>query len=171
MKIVLVVANNGFRDPEAEIPEQIIEEKGGEIVVSALETGQAIGDEGTIYNVDQVVAEIKPDNFEAVVFVGGPGMVGLVEDPEMIELAKNFYSKGKLTTAICVAPAILAYAHLISGKKVTAWDGVEEKMIAVGANFTGDKVSQDGLLITGSGPDAAKEFGETIVRALLSGKY
>jgi protease I len=36
----------------------------------------------------------------------------------------------------------------------------------MGADYTGESVTQDGRIITANGPEAAREFGKTIVNNL-----
>jgi protease I len=81
-------------------------------------------------------------------------------------LARDFYDSGKIVAAICLAPAILAKAGLLSGVKATCTPDEEENLVAGGAEYTGAPVEVDGKIVTGSGPDAARRFGEKIVELL-----
>ena len=65
--------------------------------------------------------------------------------------------------AICIAPAILTNAGILKNKSVTGWSGIENDLKVAGANFTGGKVETDNNVITASGPDATKDFGQAIV--------
>ena len=65
--------------------------------------------------------------------------------------------------AICIAPTILAAAGVLEGIKATVWnrDNAESAFLELhGAIFTNESVTQDGLIITGNGPEAAEEFGK-----------
>jgi protease I len=112
------------------------------------------------------VSEVIVEDFDAVVFIGGPGMVEILGDESLQILAKKFYEAERLTTAICAASAILARAGVLRGKQATSWSGVEEDLKSGGAIYTGRTVTVDGKIITGNGPEAAREFGEKIVDAL-----
>ena len=166
--IAMVVANDGFRDPEAFKPKKVLENVGAKVSVVALEGGAAKGDEDGFLPVDYTVSQADINDFDAVAFIGGPGMAVLVKNQELVDLAKNFFEAGKLTCAICVAPAILAQADLIKGKKVSSWQGVEKEIEEAGGIYEGNRVSKDGLLITAGGPPVAKEFGEAIAKSLSS---
>ena len=165
-KVLMVIPPKDFRDSEYNEPRQVIENSGAEIKVGSIQSGIAIGAEGTKVQIDLTVSEVNVEDFDAVVFVGGPGMAQIIDDESLQVLAKKFYDTGKLTAAICVAPAILAKAGILSGKQVTAWAGVKEDLESAGANFTGESVTVDGNVITGNGPATAKEFGEKIVEEL-----
>lgn len=165
-KVLMVIPPKDFRDVEYIEPRQAIENSGAEVKVASIQGGIAIGAEGAEARIDLTVSEVEVENFDAVVFVGGSGMAQIINDESLQVLAKKFYNAGKSTAAICVAPAILAKAGILSGKKATAWPGVKADLERAGAVYTGDSVTVDDKIITGSGPAAAKEFGGKIVENL-----
>ena len=70
--------------------------------------------------------------------------------------------KGKVVSAICLAPVILANAGVLKGRKATV-SGQEAKAIeAKGAVYTQPGVTVDGNIVTGNAPKSSKLFGETI---------
>lgn len=165
-KIAMVVANDGFRDPEAFEPKEVLEKAGAEVKIIALEGGAAQGDEGGFLPVDETIDQADPKEYDAVAFIGGPGMAAIVDNQELIDFAKNFNEAGKVTTAICVAPKILANAGVLSSRTATSWEGVMEDLANAGAEVLEQDVVVDGKVITACGPKAAREFGEAIVKAL-----
>ena len=165
-KVLMVIPPKDFRDAEYTEPRNAIENSGAEVKVASIQGGTSVGAEGTMVQIDLTVSEVSVEDFDAVVFVGGPGMAQIVDDESLQILAKKFYDADKLTTAICVAPVILAKTGILSGKQVTAWAGVKNDLENSGAVYTGEPVTVDGKIITGSGPVAAKEFGEKIVEKL-----
>jgi protease I len=80
-------------------------------------------------------------------------------------LAKEFNKDGKVVSAICIAPSILANAGILNGKKATSFPSQRNNINAVGT-YTGTPVEVDGKIITGNGPQAAKDFGKKIAEAL-----
>ncbi len=118
--------------------------------------------------IDLLITEVKAENFDAVIFVGGQGMVPLVRDERLTSLARQFYNAGKITTAICIAPMVLANAGLLKNKKATVWQGAQSDFVKCGAIYTGNNVEIDGKIITANGPGAAGKFGE-IIRELIFG--
>lgn len=162
----MVVAPKDFRDEEYLEPRQVLEKEGIEVKVSSLNLGEAKGAGGTIALIDLTSDDARAEDFDAVLFIGGPGMVNLVSDARLTNLAKAFFEAGKITAAICVAPAILAKAGILTGKKAAAWSGVKSDLTGGGAIYSGESVTVDGQIITASGPTAAKEFGEKILEKL-----
>jgi protease I len=165
-KILMVVSPIDFRDKEYFEPRAIFEKAGMEVKTASIQSGTAKGADGGEVKIDLTVSDVNISDFDAVVFVGGPGMAQIVADDSLQALAKKFYNAGKLTTAICVAPSILARAGILDGKKATSFDSVKEDLKNGKADYTGNKVEIDGKIITANGPEAAEEFGEKIVEAL-----
>lgn len=162
----MVVANDGFRDPEAFEPKQVLENAGAQVKIIAPEGGAARGDEGGFLPVDETIGQANADDYDAVAFIGGPGMARMVDNEELSDFAKKFFDAGKVTTAICVAPKILANAGILSGRAATSWEGAMEDLSNSGAEVLEEDVVVDGKIITACGPKAAKAFGEAIVEAL-----
>ncbi len=77
-------------------------------------------------------------------------------------LATRAANGSGLLSAICIAPSILAHAGLLSGVRATAFPSQEADLTAHGAVWTGASVEVDGRIVTGNGPEAAIEFGQTI---------
>lgn len=163
--VVMILAPEGFQDQEYGDPRAVLEAAGHK-VRTASTAREAVGKFGLHVAVDLLLDEVKPEEFDAIVFVGGPGTPVYFEDASAHQLAHAFYDQGKLTTAICAAPGILAHAGLLKGKKATSWPGVTELIQSKGGQPTDQPVEEDGLLITADGPSSAKAFGERIAARL-----
>ncbi len=165
-RLLFVVAPKGFRDEEYFVPKQILEGKGYEIDTASLRRGAVMGAGGGETQANVLVSEVKPEDYAGVVFVGGPGMVDLVNEPAFVDLAKRFYEANKLVAAICVAPGILANAGLLKSVSATCWEGVADLLATKGVVLKPKSVVWAGRIVTASGPLASQEFGETIAQAL-----
>jgi len=120
---------------------------------------------GKIVTPDKNFYDVDEKDFDAIIFVGGSGTTAYFNHKRALELAKEFSDSGKLIAAICIAPTILVNAHILNGKKATAYPSERNNINAVGT-YTGSDVEIDGKIITSSGPQAAVEFGKRIVEAL-----
>jgi len=167
-KIALIIPPKNFRDAEYFKSKKIIEQAGIKTVTASKIVAKISGADGETASANCSVSDIRPTEYDGVVFVGGPGASEIVNDSEYVNLAKAFFDAGKLVAAICIAPAIFADAQIIKGKKVTAWDGIKNNLKVAGANFTGEKVEVDGNIVTGSGPEAAEDFGKAIADYILN---
>jgi len=167
-KVLMIVAPENFRDEEFFQPKEILQQGGVQITVASKGVSEAKGMFGRTTQVDKDITQVSVDNYEAIIFVGGTGSSIYFEDSLALNLAKKFYDSGKLVGAICIAPSILANAGILQGKRATAFSSEAENLRAKGAQYTGENVTVDGKIITASGPQAAKQFGEEILKKLSS---
>ncbi len=164
--ILMVVSPIDFRDEEYFEPKAVLESAGIQVLTASIQGQTAKSTAGQEINLDLTVSDADAARFDGVVFVGGTGMSQITGDESLQVLAQKFNSAGKLTAAICVAPEILAKGGLLAGKNATCWEGAKAELEKGGAVCQGNSVVADGNIITGSGPEAAKEFGEKIVEFL-----
>jgi protease I len=167
-KLLVVIAPKDFRDIEYTAPVKIFKEFGIDYKTTSIQQGDAYGVEGTLIKVDLPISDVNIDEYDGVVFIGGPGMAEIINDESQQILAEKFYKAGKLTSAICVAPAILAKAGILKGKKATAFSSVKTDIEAGGAVWQDEFTVIDGSIITANGPEAAEMFGEAIAKALAN---
>lgn len=165
-KILMVIAQEGFRDEEYLIPRIIFEDEGFDVKVASLKKGEAIGKFGKRVSVDLSLEEVNPQQYQAIIFVGGPGTISLLNNQMAHLIAKRAFELGLLIGAICMAPSILANAGILNNKKATAFISEKENLQEKGAIFTGNDVEIDSNIITANGPLAAEVFAQTIVKKL-----
>ncbi len=170
-KILMVVSFDDFRDEEYFIPKEIFEQAGFEVETTSLQKGIAKGILGGEAVVDLIVEDVQVIKYEAVVFCGGSGMAEKLDNEMFQNLAKNFNKENKLITAICVAPALLAKAGILKDKEATVWSSALNKdyieiLKEKGVIYKDESVVISGQVVTANGPEAAKKFGETIIRLL-----
>ena len=164
--VLMIVAPIGFRDEECLEPKEVFEGAGVDVTIASKGTKIAKGKLGAELEVQKDISEVKTADYDAIVFVGGPGTTIYFNDPAALKIAKEAYAAGKITAAICIAPSILANAGLLRGKKATSFPSEETNLKMKGAIYTGKNVEQDGKIITANGPGAAKEFGKLILKNL-----
>jgi protease I len=167
-KAVMIIAERNFRDEELLEPRRILEEKGIEVTVASTSLNVAKGMLGAKVKPDILVKEIKVDDYDAIIFVGGQGASQYWNDSLAHNIVKEAVEKDKILCAICIAPVTLANAGVLAGKKATVWSSERGKLEAKGVIYTGKPVQVEGKIITAEGPQAAKEFGRAIVKALSS---
>jgi protease I len=164
-KVLSVIAPQGYQGVEYLHSKEAIE-KAGHKVVTASTTKKAMAKDGTSVKVDVLLKNVELDGFEAILFVGGPGVYDYFEDKTALGLAKQFHKAGKIVSAICAAPTILANAGLLKGVKATCFPSQASGLKERGAQYIDRPVVRDGLIITADGPAAAGVFGEAITEAL-----
>lgn len=165
-EVLMVIAPKNFRDEELFDTKEVLESKGIRVIIASKGVSEAKGVLGKNANVDMDIADVKASDYNAVVFVGGPGANVYFDDETALSIAKDSYEQGKVIGAICIAPSILANAGILDGKKATSFSSEKANLESNGAIYTGNSVTVDGNIITADGPRAAKEFGEEIANAL-----
>jgi protease I len=164
--ILMIIAPDGFRDEEYFEPKKIFEAAGAQVTTASKGVSEAKGKLGATAKVDVDIASIDATEYDAVVFVGGPGTTVYFDDPSAHKIAKDAYSAGKVTAAICIAPSILANAGVLEDHEATAFSSEKDNVDAKSKGYTGDDVTVDGKVVTGNGPGAATEFGQEIMKLL-----
>lgn len=169
MKALFILAQEGYQDIEYSVPKTVLEKAGIEVVTASKKIGACRGKLGGTAEATVSIDEIDVSDYDAVIFIGGPGAVKYQQDVQAQLTAQEAVNWGKVLGAICIAPTILAYADVLEGKRATVWngDGQQQKVITkAGAIYTGETVTVDGKLVTANGPPAAEEFGRKIVELL-----
>lgn len=165
-RVLMVIAQDVFRDEEYAQPKQILESRGAEVSTASVHAGNCRGKLGTSAHAGLGIAEARAEDYEAVVFVGGGGAQCFFDDPVAHRLARDAFEAGKVVGAICIAPSVLARAGLLEGVRATAFPSQEADLRAHGAIWTGIPVETDGRIVTASGPEAAAAFGEALALTL-----
>ena len=102
---------------------------------------------------------------DVMIFPGGmPGSANLAAFGKLMDIMKDHYAQGGTVAAICAAPSVvLSLLPDLNGKKMTCYDGFEETLVNMGAEYVKEGVVCDGNMITGRGPGWAVEFGLAIL--------
>ncbi len=165
-KVVMVIASQNFRDEELLKPKEILEQAGIKVTIASSTVNMAKGMLGAQVKPEILTKDINVSNFDAVIFVGGVGAKEYFHHPVAQKIAQDAYKQGKLVGAICIAPRILSEAGILNGKKATVYSSEAGVLRANGAIYTGKDVEVDGKIVTASGPHAAEQFGNTLVKLL-----
>ncbi|KKQ68659.1 MAG: hypothetical protein A3F95_02070 [Candidatus Nealsonbacteria bacterium RIFCSPLOWO2_12_FULL_39_31] len=169
--VAMVIAFRDFRDEEYFIPKRTLEEADAKIETFSDSLGQAMGMSGGEAEVDGLIENLNSKNYDAVLFIGGSGADDYIDNPACHKIVRETIEAGKTVGAICIAPAILAKARVLSGKKATVWSSALDKSMVkllkdCGAVYRSDPVIADRNIVTASGPDFAEEFALKIIEVI-----
>lgn len=166
-KVLLIIAPENFRDEELLHTKEELERAGMATKVASSKKGEVRGMLGAKVIPDITLEQVKVDEYDGIVFVGGSGSAVYFEDKKAISIAREAFKKGKTVGAICIAPVILANAGVLKDKRATVFPGdYVQKIVDGGAIYQEKPVVVDGKVITANGPGAAREFGRTLAKAL-----
>ncbi|MCW7074773.1 MAG: DJ-1/PfpI/YhbO family deglycase/protease [Candidatus Methanospirare jalkutatii] len=171
-KILMVIAQQDFRDEELFEPKAVFEGAGASVFVAAPRKETATGMLGGKVQPDFAISGVNASEFDAVVVVGGSGSPKyLWDDTQLRNLVKDAYAGGKVVAAICLSPVVLARAGILKGKSATVFpssDAVAE-LKKGGAIYKDESVVIAGRIVTGRDPASAEAFANAIA-SLLRGE-
>jgi len=167
-RAVLIIASENFRDEELFETKFVLDEAGVETVTASTRIGVIKGMLGGTAEARILVRDIRVDDYDAIIFIGGSGAREYFDNGVALDIAREAADKRKVLAAICIAPSVLANAGVLNGVRVTSFPSERVRLKRAGAIYTGAPVERDDPIITGSGPDAARLFGEAIADAIFS---
>lgn len=167
-KILMIIGSSNYRDEELLEPKKIFEDEGAKVVIASTTLEPIKGMLGKIVKADILIDDVKVDDYEAIIFVGGAGAKEYWDNEKAHQIAKDAIEKEKKLGAICIAPVILAKAGVLKDKKATVWKSERKQLTDKGAEYTGKYLEVDGNIITADGPQSARYFGLAILNALLN---
>ena len=168
-KVVLIVASSGFQEHEYQATRAALEHAGYAVTVACDKPGLATGHAEARVEVDTVVSDVHPHQYAAFYIIGGPGTLHCLDNDVTYKLLNEVFALQKPYGAICIAPRILANAHVLRNKKATGWnnDGHLEDIFSNNqVTYVHEPVVVDGTIVTADGPKAADDFGDSIVKIL-----
>lgn len=166
MKVVFIIAKDGFRDEEFREPKRILEKAGYTVDVASSSKGTCKGMLGATAQANLTINDISEKNYDGIIFIGGVGAKEYWDNKTAHKLVKDFYQAQKLVGAICIAPVTLANAGILKGKEATAYPSVKEDLEVKGATYKPANCVVSDKVVTASGPEAAVEFGKKILDIL-----
>lgn len=165
-KVLMIIAAERFQEEEFAQPYNLLTSLGASVKLACSRQGTAKGNFGRQLTPDFLIGECKADDYDAIVFIGGPGATEYFNNAQAHALARDAVSKGKVLGAICIAPVILANAGVLKGKKAAVFPSEQSQLVGQGARFIQQNVVVDGKIVTAAGPQAAREFAEILARLI-----
>ncbi|WP_407356418.1 DJ-1/PfpI family protein [Methanolobus sp. WCC5] len=168
-KVLMVVAQEGFRDEEFFEPREIFEDAGLSITIASKTTNEATGALGRNVKPDISIDNVIIADYDAIVISGGPGSRKLLwPDKRLQKLVADAFEQEKVVAAICVSPVVLARAGVLEDKKATVFKDPESirELEKGGATYEDMDVIVTDNIVTGRDPACAEKFGEAVVETL-----
>ncbi len=166
-KRIAILAENFYEDLELWFPLLRFRGLGAEVVVVGSGRGDTYtGKHGYPVTADKAASQVKAVDFDAVIIPGGYAPDHMRRHPEMIDLVREAYEHGKIVAAICHGPWMLASAHILKDKTVTAFFAIKDDLVHAGATYVDKEVMVDGNIITSRKPDDLPAFCQAIAAAL-----
>lgn len=166
-KKIAMFVEDIYEDLEFWYPNIRMKEEGAEIVVIAPKSGQTYtGKYGLPAKSDRAIADVKTNEFNALIIPGGYSPDKMRRHKEMVDFVKNMNDEKKLIAAICHAGWMLASADIVKGKKLTSFFSIKDDLVNAGAEWIDKEVICDGNIITSRKPNDLPAFCREIIKEL-----
>ena len=95
-----------------------------------------------------VFSEVRAEDYFATLLIGGRAPEYLRNDPQLLQIVKDFHEAGKWIYSICHGIQILATAGLIDQTDVTCYEHCKVEAEAAGGRWKAQEAIIDGKLIS-----------------------
>jgi protease I len=157
---IACILDSGFEDSEFKQPYDAFIAGGHRVTVIGLQAGKELkGKKGQVTTkAERGIDEVTPTEFDALFIPGGYSPDHLRANPKAVQFTKAFFDGNKPVLAICHGPQLLITADVVKGRKLTAWQTIQDDLKKVGANVVDQEVVVDGNLVTSRKPDDIPAF-------------
>ncbi len=107
-RIALIIASEGFQPIEYNVPKEILRKEGAMITTVSDKPGGAIAKDKTTANVDITLDQLKPEDYNGIFFIGGPGALEHLDNATSYNIISQAKKHNIPYGAICIATRILA---------------------------------------------------------------
>ena len=87
-------------------------------------------------------ADVKPENYDALVIPGGRAPEYLRMNSRVVEIVRSFLAADKPVASVCHGAQLLAATGLIKGRKISAYPACQVEVELAGAEYMGIPVDQ-----------------------------
>ncbi len=166
-KRVLILTGDIYEDLELWYPKLRLIEAGAEVVVAGEITGHSYaGKHGYPCVADAALAEMRAEDFDALVVPGGFMPDKLRRDPRVLDLVRDFFRSGKPVAAICHGGWIPVSAGIYRGIRVTGSPGIKDDLVNAGGIFEDASVVVDRNSISSRRPDDLPDFCRALIELM-----
>lgn len=168
MKYCVLFGEN-FEEIEAVTQIDILRRAGIKLDIFGVGTLELKGKNDIVLKTEKVFnkkADIKTEEYEGIILPGGPGVMVLAENKEVVSVVEDFYNKGKLVFAVCAAPLVLHKAGVLRDKRFTCYPSTVKEITT--GKYVNEKVVVDGKVITSQGVGTSIDAALKLVEIIIS---
>jgi protease I len=166
-KKILMLVGDYAEDYEVMVPFQALlavghtvhsvcpDKKAGDSIATAIHDfeGQQTYSEkrGHNFALNATFAEVKAEQYDALVLPGGRAPEYLRLNPQVLEIVRHFFSANKPVASICHGAQILAAAGVLKGRRCSAYPACSAEVVLAEGKFAEiaiDAAVTDGNLVT-----------------------
>ena len=164
---VLILTGDIYEDLELWYPKLRLEEAGAEVTLAGPEAATAYsGKHGYPCRSDARIADMRCDDFQALVVPGGFMPDKLRRDHQVLDLVRAFDASEKPIAAICHGGWIPISAGVYRSVRVTGSPGIRDDLVNAGAIYEDAAVVVDRHHISSRRPDDLPAFCRELIKAI-----
>ena len=163
---IVIPIYDDFTALDAIGPYEVLSRVGGRVRFVAREVGPVRTDNGML----SVIAEATLDEAaspDILVVPGGVGTRALTTDPVWLDWIRSAHATSQWTTSVCTGSLLLGAAGILDGLRATSHWLELETLRQYGAEPTGQRVVEQGKVITAAGVSAGIDMALTLAARLI----
>ena len=175
-KIVAILTEEGFEQVELTSPKEALKNAGATVHIISPKSGKIKAWDQTNWgievDVDKVLSDVSPDDYDALVLPGGVmNPDKLRQNKEAVAFASAFLDEGKPVAAICHGPQLLIETGMIGGRKMTSFPSLQTDLKNAGAHWVDEEVVVDNGLVTSRRPADLEAFNKKMIEEIAEGVH
>ncbi|MFA5293846.1 MAG: DJ-1/PfpI family protein [Phycisphaerae bacterium] len=171
-RAVIIVPSQYFEDKEFFGTQEALQIAGIGVDIASSIKGDIKGIEKNVIKSAMLVGDIKIDDYDAFIFIGGQGVKEYFANNAILKLVRTANENKKILAAIGTAPGIFASAGIVRDKNIASFPSQRLNLINAGAKWQRKGLQIDGNLITADSPgtsggqNESRRFGAAIVQMM-----
>src|SRR5438309_9669819 len=151
---VACLLDSGFDDAELRKPYDAFRHAGHQVTVIGKQAGTELAGKAgrERARTDKGIDDVSDGDFDALFIPGAYSPDHLRSDDRMVRFTRAFFERERPVFAICHGPQLLITADVVRGRRMTAWQTVQDDLGRVGADVVDEAVVTDGHLVTSRKP-------------------
>ena len=118
-KRIVILCGPDYEDMELHYPRYRLMEEGADVVVAGIGPSDYKGKKGYPITVDAQIADLNPNDFDAVVVPGGYAPDHMRRSDELLRFVRAMDDQGKTIAAICHAAWVTVSAGIMKARRAT----------------------------------------------------
>src|ERR1700743_186056 len=174
---VAILTEEGFEQVELTSPKQALEAAGATVHIVSPNKNSKIKawdktNWGIEVNVDKVLSDVSPDDYDALVLPGGVmNPDKLRQNKEAVAFASAFLDEGKPVAAICHGPQLLIETGMLGGRNMTSYPSLQTDLKNAGAHWVDQEVVVDNGLVTSRRQADLEAFNKKMIEEIAEGVH
>lgn len=165
---VAILATNGVEQAELTEPRKALDEAGARTTLISIKPGKIKGMQhdqlADQFDVDMVLDEADPEEFDAVLLPGGAlNADALRVENTAQEFVRYMDDSGKPIAVICHAPWLLVSAGLVDARTLTSYHTIEDDIRNAGGNWMDKEVIRDQNWVSSRQPSDIPVFNREMI--------